>query len=104
MTLHKLTNPTVLQLLTTLRQHLPKLKQHYQVKSLGVFGSYVRNEQTMQSDLDILVEFDELPGLLAYVGLQQELSDLLSIPVDLVHRPDLRPHLREYILAEVVPV
>ncbi|MBP1466857.1 nucleotidyltransferase family protein [Candidatus Chloroploca sp. M-50] len=90
--------------ITILRQHLPELKQRYQIKSLGLFGSYVRNEQTAQSDVDILVEFEELPGLLTYVALQQTLSDLLHVSVDLVHRPDLRPHLRERILAEVVEV
>ncbi|RRR67972.1 MAG: hypothetical protein EI684_18195 [Candidatus Viridilinea halotolerans] len=95
---------TAAQLLIVLREHLPELKQRYQIKSLGLFGSYVRNEQTEQSDLDILVEFEQLPGLLGYVDIQETLTNLLHVPVDLVHRPDLRPHLRERILAEVVIV
>ena len=89
-------------LIAVLHRHLPALKQRYHIKSLGLFGSYVRNEQTPASDLDVLVEFDEMPGLLTYVELQQTLSDLLHIPVDLVHRPDLKPHIGERILAEVV--
>lgn len=92
----------VSHLIEMLQRHLPELKQRYHIKSLGLFGSYIRNEQTAQSDLDVLVEFDELPGLLAYVELQQTLSDLLQLPVDLVHRPDLKPHIGEHILAEVV--
>jgi predicted nucleotidyltransferase len=92
------------RLIATLRRHLPALKQQYHIKSLGLFGSYIRNEQTAESDVDLLVEFDEVPGLLTYVELQQALSDLLHLPVDLVHRPDLKPYIGERILAEVVPL
>lgn len=92
------------QVKALLQRYLPELKQRYHIKSLGLFGSYVRNEQTATSDLDVLVEFDEIPGLLAYVELQQTLSDLLHLPVDLVHRPDLKPFIGERILAEVVPL
>jgi len=92
------------RLINMLHQHLPELKQRYHIKSLGLFGSYVRSEQTAASDLDLLVEFDEVPGLLAYVELQQALSGLLQLPVDLVHRPDLKPHIGERILAEVILV
>lgn len=92
------------RLIAVLQQHLPELKQDYHIKSLGLFGSYVRDEQTAESDLDVLVEFDEMPGLLAYVELQQALSDLLQLPVDLVHRLDLKPHIGERILAEVILV
>jgi hypothetical protein len=94
----------VAQIKDLLQRHLPELKQRYHIKSLGLFGSYVRNEQTATSDLDVLVEFDEVPGLLAYVELQQTLSDLLHLQVDLVHRPDLKPFIGERILAEVVPL
>ena len=94
----------VARLISVLHQHMPVLKQRYHIKSLGLFGSYVRNEQTAGSDLDVLVEFDELPGLMAYVELQQTLTDLLHIPVDLVHRPDLKPHIGQRILAEVILV
>lgn len=97
--------PAELQrLIALLRAHLPALKQRYHIRSLGLFGSYVRNEQRAGSDLDVLVEFDELPGLFTYVELQQTLSELIHLPVDLVHRPDLRPQLGERILAEVVPL
>jgi uncharacterized protein len=94
----------VSQLIDVLHRHLPELKRRYHIKSLGLFGSYVRNEQTPGSDLDVLVEYEELPGLLAYVELQQTLSDLLQLPVDLVHRLDLKPHIGERILAEVIPL
>lgn len=50
-----------------LRQHLPALAARYHVQSLGVFGSYARHEERDDSDLDLLVTFDDPPGLLKFV-------------------------------------
>jgi len=85
-----------------LRQHLPELKEKYSVSYLGVFGSYVRGEQTGKSDLDVLVKFDEVPRLLKYVELEYYLSDLLGVKVDLVTRTGLKPNIGKHILNEVV--
>lgn len=85
-----------------LKQHLPELKERYSVSYLGVFGSYVRGEQTKESDLDVLVEFDEVPGLLKYIELEYYLSDLLGVKVDLVTRTGLKPNIGKHILNEVV--
>lgn len=98
------TNIHVDNIIARLRQHLPYLKQQYHIKTLGIFGSYVRSEQTSQSDLDVLVDFDKIPGLFTYVEIQETLSHILNVPVDLVHRPDLKPHIGEHILNEVVMV
>jgi hypothetical protein len=87
-----------------LEQNLPLLQERYNVHSLGLFGSYVRHEQTPESDLDILVTFSETPGLLQFVALENHLSDLLGIQVDLVMRDALKPHLGQRILREVVLV
>lgn len=92
------------QLRERLRAHLPELREHYGVHTLGVFGSYVREEQRGSSDLDVLVEFDRTPTLLEFVDLQYHLSDLLGIKVDLVMKTALKPALGRYILEEVVPV
>ncbi len=88
--------------IATLRAHLPTLAQRYHIRALGVFGSYVRNEQTPSSDLDVLVEFETLPGLFTYVELQEQLAALLGVPVDLVHRADVKPHIAESLFAELV--
>lgn len=90
-----------LQILT---QHLPTLAEQYQVQSLGLFGSHIRQEQRPGSDLDILVTFSEPPSLLQFVALENHLSDLLGTRVDLVMRDALKPHLGQRILQEVVPV
>jgi predicted nucleotidyltransferase len=90
--------------LVTLRQHLPELAEQYGVRSLEVFGSYVRNEQTPGSDLDVLVTFDKAPGLLRYISLENHLGDLLGVKVDLVMKSALKPRIGPNILREAVPV
>lgn len=74
------------------------------MRSLEVFGSYVRDEQTPESDLDVLVTFDKVPGLLGYISLENHLSDLLGIKVDLVMKSALKPRIGQNILREAVPV
>jgi predicted nucleotidyltransferase len=87
-----------------LASHRAVLKQKYNVKSLGIFGSYVRGEQTKKSDLDVLVEFSETPSLLDFVGMKNELAQLMGVKVDLVMKSSLRRHLAPTILREVVAV
>ena len=84
-----------------LRQHLPEIREKYSVSYLGVFGSYVRGEQTTDSDLDLLVEFYEKPGLFEYIELEDHLSDLLGVKVDLVMKSALKPNIGKRILNEV---
>jgi uncharacterized protein len=90
--------------LRLLREHLPELAEEFHVSSLEVFGSYVRNEQTPESDLDVLVTFDQTPGLLRYIELEYHLSDLLGVKVDLVTKDALKPRIGQRILSEAVPV
>jgi uncharacterized protein len=90
--------------LSTLRGNLPELAEKYHVSSLEVFGSFVRNEQTAASDLDVLVTFGKTPGLLEFVSLENHLSDLLGVKVDLVMRTALKPRIGANILREAVPV
>ncbi|HXF51550.1 MAG TPA: nucleotidyltransferase family protein [Dehalococcoidia bacterium] len=96
--------PTLDEILETLRRHLPELRERYAVKSLGVFGSYVRGEQRKRSDLDVLVEFYEAPSFFEFVRLERYLSSLVGVKVDLVMKSALKPRIGERILAETVPV
>jgi len=92
-------------LLRQLRSMLPDLRVRYGVRSLGVFGSYVRGEQGPGSDLDLLVEFDDRPlSLFDFVRLENEVSDALNLKVDLVEKRALKPYIGQHILAEVVTV
>lgn len=84
-----------------LTQHLPELQSRYGVKSLGVFGSYVRGEAKKRSDLDVLVEFGDQPlSLIKFIELENYLGDLLGVHVDLVEREGLKPGIGQRILAE----
>ena len=85
-----------------LSQHRLLLEERYQVKEIGIFGSYARYEQTETSDVDILVEFSKTPSLLKFINLENYLSDNLGVRVDLVHKAGLKPRISERILAEVV--
>jgi predicted nucleotidyltransferase len=92
------------QLAEILHQQLPLLAERYRVKSLGMFGSYVRHEQRAGSDLDLLVTFYELPSLLKFIELENYLTDTLGVKVDLVMPDTLKPRIGQRILNEVVPV
>jgi uncharacterized protein len=80
------------------------LRERYGVTSLSLFGSYVRRLERGDSDLDILVTFQHVPSLFRYVELENYLSDLLKIKVDLVMRDSLKPAIGQRILDEAVPV
>ena len=90
--------------LHTLRAHLPEIYQRYDVKSLGIFGSFVRGEQEGRSDLDILVEFQSPPTFFRFIEMEDYLSQLLGVRVDLVMKSALKPRIGERVLSEVVPV
>jgi uncharacterized protein len=82
----------------------PKLQNNYHITELGIFGSYVRGEQTEDSDVDILVEFDPnfRFGLMTYGQIEGFISDTLGKKVDLVMKEALKPYIGKRILQEVV--
>jgi len=92
------------KILEVLRQQIPMLAERYSVETLEVFGSYVRSEQKKDSDLDVLVTFKEDPSLLTYIAIENYLSDLLGIKVDLVMKDSLKPKIGQQILREAIPV
>lgn len=87
-----------------LRETLPFLRERYKVDSIGIFGSFVRNEQREESDLDLLVSFRKPPSLLQFIELENYLSDLLGVRVDLVMKDTLKRRVGERILREVMPL
>ncbi len=78
------------------------LKNKYKISKVGIFGSYVRGEQRSGSDVDILIDYDKAPSLVALIEIENMLSDLLGMKVDLVTSKGLKPQLRQLILDEVV--
>jgi len=84
----------------------PSLKEKFKMKSIGIFGSYLRGEGKKGSDLDILVEFDKSASLslLDFIRLENDLSEVLGIKVDMVEKSTLKPRIGKHILEEVVNV
>jgi predicted nucleotidyltransferase len=83
---------------------LPALREQYGVRALSLFGSYARREQTDESDLDVLVDFDETPNLYEFVGLGLDIEEALGMRVDLVMREGLKPRVAPSVLRDLMPV
>ncbi len=67
------------QILAFLKQQLPYLKRNFKVKSIGLFGSYAREEQTETSDIHMLVEFEAPVGFIKFMELENYLSEILAL-------------------------
>ena len=83
-----------------------RLENEFGVYPIGVFGSYVRGEQTQQSDVDVLIELSDPVriDLIRLIQLEQELSDLIGVHVDLVIKEDLKPGIGRRVMDEVIPL
>lgn len=88
------------KLLTKLKNMLPVLRTDFKVRTLEVFGSFLRGEEQKGSDLDLLVTFDEVPTLFRFIALENYLSDELGVKVDLVMKDSLKPSIGKHILEE----
>ncbi len=92
------------RIIAKLRENMPFMAERYGVKTLQVFGSYVRGEQKRRSDVDILVEFSKTIDLLDFINLERRLSELLGVKVDLVMKEALKTRLKDRILDEAMSV
>jgi predicted nucleotidyltransferase len=83
----------------------PLLKKNFHVKRIGIFGSYVRGEQSKRSDIDILVELEKgHKDFFNFIRLKHYLEDLLGVKVDLVMEKAIKTRLKKRILSEVLYV
>jgi len=82
-----------------IREHKEILKK-YKVKSVALFGSYVRNEQKEDSDIDLLVEFEE-DTYHNFINLIFSLEELLRKEITVVTKEDLSPYIQPYVLKEI---
>jgi len=85
-----------------LQKHKSELQIKYRVKELGIFGSYVRGGAKKRSDVDILVEFNELLDIFQLIDLEDYLRKLLRKKIDLVRKGAIKAELKEIISNEVV--
>lgn len=88
----------VLAILATHREKLEQLG----VKSLFLFGSVARDEARLDSDVDLLVEFNRQGGFFQLLRVQYYLEDILGCPVDLGTQDSLKEHLRKPVLKDVI--
>lgn len=98
--------PDKKSILKYLRQNRDYLRRSYHITRIGLFGSFVRNEQGEGSDIDILVEFSD--GTSQLYELKNSLRTLLrnefGLPVDLAREKYLKPYIKQQILAETLYV
>ncbi|MBU0480148.1 MAG: nucleotidyltransferase family protein [Proteobacteria bacterium] len=94
------TREEVIALLTKAK---PELEQKYMLKTMALFGSYARNEQNDDSDVDILVEVDPAIGL-NFVSLADKIEALLELPTEIVSRRAIKPRAYKYIEQDLLYV
>ncbi|MCL0052312.1 nucleotidyltransferase family protein [Peptococcaceae bacterium] len=94
-------NREVYRFINILRKLKPILEKEFKVSKIGIFGSFIRNEQSKKSDIDILVEFSEPIGL-RFFDLIELLEKKLGKKVDLVSKESISPYISPYIEKEVV--
>ena len=87
-----------------LKEHQAELREKYNVKELGVFGSCAKGSMSPTSDIDIVVDFYELPDLFSFLEMEGYLEKILQEKIDLIERTAIRPQLKDMILKEVVYV
>jgi predicted nucleotidyltransferase len=80
-----------------IKQHRQELEQRFKVKTIAIFGSYARGEQTKESDVDVLVEFSGPVGFL-FIHLADYLEEILGVKVDLITPEAIKPNRRKYIM------
>lgn len=89
------------EIIDIIRSSKPEIVARYGVQRLGLFGSYVREQQRKRSDIDILVSFNREIDLFDFIDLREFLEARLQTKVDLVMESALKPAIGKRILAEV---
>lgn len=90
------------KILNTLKRLKEDLNTNFRVKTIGLFGSYVKNEQKNTSDIDLLVEFEEDADLFHLIGLSRYLEEVFKSKVDVISKPAIKEELKQRILEEVI--
>jgi len=78
-----------------------KILKKYKVNKIGIFGSFATGKMRKKSDVDLLVEFDDLIDLVDFVHLNDEIQQILKSKVDLVTSDTIKPYIKPKILKEV---
>jgi uncharacterized protein len=93
-----------IQQIRTKRAIILQLATRYGIRRVRLFGSVARGEDSAESDVDVLVDFEPGRSLLDQVGFEQDMADLLGCRVDVVVEGGISPYLEDRILQEAVPL
>jgi len=91
-------------ILDLLKQHRDEFLKRFGAKHLALFGSAVRDELRVDSDIDVLVEFEGPATFDGYVGLKVYLEDIFGAKVDLATEAMIKPRLRRHIEKDLLRV
>ena len=80
----------------------PEISKLYGVHEISIFGSYVSGNADQDSDVDILVEFNRPIDYFLFLELEEFISDVLNIKVDLVEKKALKPNIGKFIINEMI--
>jgi len=87
-----------------LQQLMPTLKTRFGIDKIEIFGSYIRQQQTQKSDIDLLVTFNKAYSLWQLIDAERYLQRKLSVKVDLVPADSVKPALKNQIFSEATAV
>ncbi len=90
------------EVISVLKEKRSDLIQKYHITRIGIFGSVIRDEAGPDSDIDILVDFNDDASLLDHSGLKIYLEKIFGEPVDVVPERSIRAELKSSILSDVV--
>lgn len=92
------------EVLNRLKALKPEILKRFKVKEIGLFGSFIREEQRDASDIDLLVDFEDEADLFDLAGLGEFLEARLHRKVDLVCKRALREEIRQQVLKEAAMI
>lgn len=90
-----------MKVIEILRNHEQEIKERFAVRRIGIFGSFIRGEEKEESDIDILVDFEQ-PTFRNFMNLAFFLKDLFGRRVDLLTLEGISHGIRPYVEKEVV--
>lgn len=90
-------------ILKILKDRKPDLQKRYPISELGLFGSYARDDFNEQSDIDILVDFDDRIGI-GFISLAHELEDMFKTKIDLVSRKGIKSRYLPFVEKNLIHV
>ena len=91
-------------LLSKHKETINKIALSHGARSVRVFGSFARGEETVFSDIDLLIELEPKRSLLDIISMKYEIEDLIGRKVDVVTTKGISPYLAEKIIKEAVPL